>query len=145
MLSSTITQPYSLSQHILNIKSAIESCLPCDREELKENELVVPFEVDREELEQPMNKPSKEVKVSEIDCQTSAFQVDELVGEEKIPVREQNVDEVAKRELGNKFEFIGEDLFSLFYGSTLQDLGDVKLNIKLVVKEYFWNSKGKIS
>ncbi|KAF3450048.1 hypothetical protein FNV43_RR06127 [Rhamnella rubrinervis] len=51
-----------------------------------ENELVVPFEVDREELEEPMNKTSKEVKVSEIDCQASAFQVKELVGEEKILV-----------------------------------------------------------
>ncbi|KAF3436834.1 hypothetical protein FNV43_RR19587 [Rhamnella rubrinervis] len=143
MLSSTITQPCSLSQPIPDIKPAIERCLHCDREELKENELVVPFEVDREELEEPMNKTSKEVKVSEIDCQTSAFQVEELVGEEKIPVGEQNVDEVAKRELGNKFEFLGEDLFSLFYGSILQDLGDVKLNIKLVVKEYFGIPKGR--
>lgn len=53
------------------------------------------LKVDSEKTEEPMNKTSKKVEVSEIDCQTSIFQFEELVNEEQIPIGEQNVDEVA--------------------------------------------------
>ena len=57
--------------------------------------LEVSLKVDSEKTEEPMNKTSKKVEGSEIDCQTSVFQFEELVNEEQIPIGEQNVDEVA--------------------------------------------------
>ncbi|KAF3455014.1 hypothetical protein FNV43_RR05462 [Rhamnella rubrinervis] len=73
-------------------------------EELKENELVVPFEVDRE-LEEPMNKTSKEVKVSEIDCQTSAFQVEELLCFTSMKLKEETLQ--SSRMMNSNAHFIG--------------------------------------